>query len=93
MHGRDECAGNIHELCAIKHEPFRKWWSFVQCENHQGRPNIGTPETALTCAETSHINWEGPTGKCAGSNGNADGEEGIQLLRDSVKATADLGIT
>jgi hypothetical protein len=55
----------------------------VQCQNFQGRDNIGTPETALNCANAAGIDWEnGKAGQCAGKDGR--GAEGIQLLQQSV---------
>jgi len=93
-HGAGECAGNVHELCASKYEPFEKWWPFVQCENKLPRSEIGTPKATLGCAAATGIEWtEGPAGACAGHDGAADGEEGVQLLKESVKVTASLGIT
>ncbi|TCD70822.1 hypothetical protein EIP91_001512 [Steccherinum ochraceum] len=93
-HGPGECAGNVHELCAIKYEPFSKWWNFVQCENKLSRPEIGTPEAAFDCAATAGIDWTGgQVGVCAGPDGSATGKEGIQLLKESVEVTASLGIT
>lgn len=83
MHGQEECAGNVQELCAAKYHPTSEWWSFVQCQNFQGRDNIGTPETALNCANAAGIDWEnGKAGQCAGKDGR--GTEGIQLLQQSV---------
>lgn len=83
MHGQEECAGNVQELCAAKYHPTSEWWSFVQCQNFQGRDNIGTPETALNCANAAGIDWEnGKAGQCAGKDGR--GAEGIQLLQQSV---------
>ncbi|THH21586.1 hypothetical protein EUX98_g8354 [Antrodiella citrinella] len=93
-HGPGECAGNVHELCASKYESFDKWWPFVQCQNKLPRLDIGTPAATLQCAAESDIAWdEGPAGACAGPDGSASGEEGVQLLKESVKVTASLGIT
>lgn len=36
MHGPEECAGNVHQLCAQKHSPLANWWEFVNCNNYQG---------------------------------------------------------
>jgi hypothetical protein len=56
----------------------------VQCENFQGSDNIGTPETALNCANAAGIDWEnGKAGQCAGKDGR--GTEGIQLLQQSAR--------
>jgi len=91
MHGQDECAGNVQQLCAAKYHPTSEWWSFVQCQNFQGRENIGTPETALKCAKAAGIDWEnGKAGQCAGEDGR--GSEGIQLLQQSVKDSIRAGI-
>lgn len=91
MHGQEECAGNVQELCAAKYHPTSEWWPFVQCQNFQGRENIGTPETALKCAKAAGIDWEnGKAGQCAGEDGR--GLEGIQLLQQSVKDSITAGI-
>lgn len=91
MHGQEECAGNVQELCAAKYHPTSEWWPFVQCQNFQGRDNIGTPKTALRCAKAAGIDWEhGKAGQCAGEDGR--GSEGIQLLQQSVKDSIAVGI-
>lgn len=90
-HGQAECAGNVQELCAAKYHSTSEWWSFVQCQNFQGRDNIGTPETALNCANAAGINWEnGKAGQCAGRDGR--GTEGIQLLQQSTRDSIAAGI-
>lgn len=94
MHGPDECAGNIQQLCVNKHAPFSNWWEFVKCQNFQGRFNIGTPEVALKCAATAGVDWDnGGAGQCAGLDGSGKGEEGVALLHDSVLLGKSLGIT
>ncbi|KAI0832295.1 hypothetical protein BC628DRAFT_1310066 [Trametes gibbosa] len=92
-HGPEECAGNVHELCAIKYAPTKRWWSFVQCLNFKGRSEIGKPETALQCAKTTDIDWENSgAGACAGLEGSGKGEEGVRLLQQSVAVTQQMGI-
>ncbi|EGN93050.1 hypothetical protein SERLA73DRAFT_190200 [Serpula lacrymans var. lacrymans S7.3] len=92
MHGTEECAGNVQELCAAKYSSTSGWWDFLQCQNFQGREKIGTPETALSCAKAAGIEWEnGPAGQCAGEDGQ--GEEGVRLLQESVQNTISMGIT
>lgn len=92
-HGPQECAGNVQELCAMEYAPFQRWWNFVHCQNFQGRYEVGKPETALKCANTAQLDWENSgVGACAGLNGDGKGEEGVRLLQESVKATAQMGI-
>lgn len=92
LHGPTECAGNIQQLCAAKYTPFKEWWSFVQCENYQGRSKIGLPETAELCSKTANIDWEGSgVGDCVGDN--SEGEEGVKLLKESIILQQELGIT
>ncbi|KAL7282315.1 hypothetical protein PYCCODRAFT_1440770 [Trametes coccinea BRFM310] len=92
-HGPEECAGNVHELCAIKHAPTKRWWSFVQCLNFQGRNEIGKPEKAIQCAKTAELDWENSgVGACAGVDGSGKAEEGVRLLQQSVAITQELGI-
>ncbi|PCH41160.1 hypothetical protein WOLCODRAFT_69436 [Wolfiporia cocos MD-104 SS10] len=93
MHGPEECAGNVQELCVMKYAPAEHFWEFVQCQNYQGREKIGLPETALQCANSAKIDWEGSgAGTCTGLDGSGKAAEGVQLLQDSVKATRELGI-
>ncbi|KAH9900000.1 hypothetical protein C8Q73DRAFT_681632 [Cubamyces lactineus] len=92
-HGPEECAGNVHELCAIKHAPTQRWWSFVQCLNFQGRNEIGKPEKALQCAKTTELDWENSgVGACAGLDGSGKAEEGVRLLQQSVTVARETGI-
>ncbi|KAA1466493.1 hypothetical protein DENSPDRAFT_831335 [Dentipellis sp. KUC8613] len=93
MHGAQECAGNVHQLCAAKYLPLDNWWEFVMCQNYQGREKIGRPDIALKCARSAQIDWEtSPVGQCAGLDGSGTEEEGTKLLQDNVKATQALGI-
>jgi len=93
MHGKDECIGNIQELCAAKHTPLAQWWQFVQCQNEQGRYKVGLPEVAFQCAKEAGIDWESSgVGQCAGSDAKGKTEEGISLLQESVRATQALGV-
>ncbi|KAG6330570.1 hypothetical protein ID866_8522 [Astraeus odoratus] len=91
MHGVEECAGNVHELCVAKYHPTSEWWSFLQCQNFQGRDQVGLPDTAVKCAETAGFEWEHDQARqCAGDNGR--GHEGIRLLQESVRNSIQLGI-
>jgi len=93
MHGPDECAGNVHQLCVAKYTNQRNWWSFVQCQNYQGRDQVGKPEVALKCAKAVGIDWvESGAGECAGLDGSGRGAEGVKLLQDSVQVTKSLEI-
>ena len=91
MHGKEECAGNVYELCVAKHHPTSEWWPFLQCQNFQGPDQIGLPETATSCAATAGFQWENDKASlCAGEQGQ--GEEGVKLLQESVQSTRRLGI-
>ncbi len=93
MHGPEECAGNIQQLCVAKHMPLRTWWEFVMCQNYQGRDNIGSADVALKCARTHSIDWgNSEFERCAGLDGNGTGEEGVQLLHDSIHVAESLEI-
>jgi len=93
MHGPEECAGNVQQLCVHTYEPLKVWWEFVQCQNYEGRNKIGTPELALKCARAANIDWEASqTGKCAGLDGSGKGAEGIRLLQESVTLGHAMGI-
>lgn len=91
LHGVEECAGNVHELCVAKYHPTPEWWSFVQCENFQGRTQVGLPDTAVKCAEVAGFEWENDRARtCAGDSGH--GHEGVRLLQESVETSKQLGI-
>jgi hypothetical protein len=93
MHGAEECAGNVQQLCVAKYEPFPDWWQFIQCQNYEGREKIGSPELALKCAKTVGIDWENSkAGRCAGLDGSGTGSEGAALLRENVVLGRRVGI-
>ena len=93
LHGPKECAGNVHELCAIKHLEQNQWWSFLKCLNFEGRNKIGEPDVALKCAETANFDWmSSGVGACAGEDGSGKGKEGVLLLQESVRANQEMGI-
>ena len=67
----------------------------MQCQNSYGRYKVGEPEVTLHCAKEAGIDWvNGPAGRCAGAGSDkwAKGEEGVRLLKESVKQTEGLGI-
>ncbi|KAM6495894.1 hypothetical protein JOM56_008600 [Amanita muscaria] len=93
MHGPEECAGNVQQLCVAKHASQSHWWEFVQCQNFGGREHVGQPSLALKCARAVGIDWESSgVGQCAGLDGSGTGAEGVKLLQDSVALTSKLGI-
>ncbi|KAI5120682.1 hypothetical protein M0805_006971 [Coniferiporia weirii] len=94
MHGAIECAGNVQELCAAKYLDQKLWWAYVKCLNFNGRGRVGDSDIALKCADTAKFDWiESGVGACAGEDGSGKGEEGVNLLQESVKQTKELGIT
>lgn len=77
----------------MKYTDTPVWWRFTQCQNFQGRYEVGKPETALKCADAAGIDWKSSdVGQCAGIDGSGKGKEGTGLLRDSVEVTKALGI-
>lgn len=93
-HGREECAGNVQQLCVAKHTPMRTWWEFVMCQNYHGRGHIGSPEVALKCARTARFDWEDSgVARCVGSDDSGPGHQGVRLLHNSIRVTQVLGIT
>ncbi|KAL1701424.1 hypothetical protein EV121DRAFT_212143 [Schizophyllum commune] len=91
-HGPEECAGNVQQLCVKKYAPDQ-WWSFVHCQDYQGKAKIGHPDIALKCAKIAKIDWEeSGVGECAGLDGSGRGQEGVELLKESVKVSKTLGI-
>jgi hypothetical protein len=64
------------------------------CQNYQGRGHIGSRDVALKCARTHNIDWEeSGVGQCIGLDGSGKGQEGVQLLHDSIRFAESLGIT
>lgn len=93
MHGPLECAGNVHELCAVKHLEQSQWWNFLQCLNYQGRNKIGISDTAFQCAKVASFDWsDSGMAKCVGEDGSGKAEEGVQMLKESVQVSSKLGI-
>ncbi|KAJ3930007.1 MAG: hypothetical protein NXY57DRAFT_1014076 [Lentinula lateritia] len=93
MHGPEECAGNVQQLCAAKYSPFANWWEFVQCNNYEGRNKIGLPDTARKCAHTAQIDLEtSGVGECAGLDASGKGAEGVRLLHKSVALGKTMGL-
>ncbi|KAF8351466.1 hypothetical protein F5887DRAFT_209883 [Amanita rubescens] len=93
VHGTQECAGNVQQLCVAKYAPSR-WWEFVRCQNFEGKEKIGQPALAVKCGDVINIDWnESKVGECAGRDGSGEGAEGIKLLQESVAFSARDGIT
>ncbi|KAJ4416240.1 hypothetical protein N0V85_002364 [Neurospora sp. IMI 360204] len=88
-HGPEECLGNIIELCAQKLYPDPKsFLGFTMCltKNYDEIPQRSLIED---CALEHAIDFD-ELNKCATQD---DGALGIGLLRDSVKRSADAGVT
>jgi hypothetical protein len=93
LHGPQECAGNVQQLCVAKYSRSN-WFEFVQCQNYEGRKHVGEPDVAIKCASLIDIDWnESKVGECAGQDGSGKGEEGIKLLQESAASTAEDNIT
>ncbi|KAF7433429.1 hypothetical protein PC9H_005381 [Pleurotus ostreatus] len=93
MHGAQECAGNIQQLCVSKYTTAQEWWAFVQCQNYHGRESVGDPDLALSCAGASKIDWEGSgVGQCAGNDASGKAPEGIAMLKESLQLAQNLDI-
>ncbi|KAI1033965.1 hypothetical protein LB505_003223 [Fusarium chuoi] len=89
MHGPSECMGNIIELCARELYPDPKInLGFIMCLS---RDYSEIPERSLVedCALESAIDFQ-QLNDCAVRE---DGAYGLSLLRDSIKRTADAGVT
>lgn len=71
MHGPSECAGNRQQLCAQKHLSLSAFLDFVRCQDQSFEL---IPQNGQSCAKN---HWS-TISTCA------DGDEGHQLLVDSV---------
>ncbi|KAI0036718.1 hypothetical protein K488DRAFT_40354 [Vararia minispora EC-137] len=93
LHGPQECAGNVQQLCVAKYRPMPLWWEYVMCQDYQSKEKVGLADIALKCARVVGIDWEtSDVGRCAGLDGSGTGEEGIALLKESVQATKALNV-
>ncbi|KAF4449916.1 hypothetical protein F53441_6835 [Fusarium austroafricanum] len=89
MHGPSECMGNIIELCARELYPEPKInLGFIMCLS---RDYDDIPERSLIedCALEFAIDFQ-RLNDCAVKD---DGAYGLSLLRNSIKRTADAGVT
>jgi glutaredoxin len=75
MHGESEVQGNIIQLCAVKHYPqTSQYMSFINCQNERMR---SIPKNWESCATKNGLD-------VAKLKACYEGEEGKQLLRDSI---------
>ncbi|PWN20108.1 hypothetical protein BCV69DRAFT_249909, partial [Microstroma glucosiphilum] len=104
MHGPQECAGNIQQLCVQRilrpsragrdfdlspSAAQRKVWDFVGCQDYDGAAHIGSPSLAKECLSTIR----GPRWIEDGVKECVEGKQGRKLLQESVKRSEKLGIT
>uniref|UniRef100_V5EX73 Uncharacterized protein n=1 Tax=Kalmanozyma brasiliensis (strain GHG001) TaxID=1365824 RepID=V5EX73_KALBG len=104
MHGEQECAGNVQQLCVQDAlNPVRagedydlspsaaqkKWWNFLQCQNYAGTSKIGNEDLAQRCLRLV----DGPSWDKDGIAKCVHGKRGRKLLQHSIKASkaANLG--
>ncbi len=98
MHGEQECAGNVQQLCVQDAlNPVRageeydlspsaaqkKWWNFLQCQNFAGLSKIGDEALAQRCLRVV----DGPSWDKDGIAKCVHGKHGRKLLQNSVKAS------
>ncbi|KDQ15337.1 hypothetical protein BOTBODRAFT_158124 [Botryobasidium botryosum FD-172 SS1] len=86
LHGRQECTGNIQELCVAKYAPDA-WWRLVICLDNLGKERIGTEEGLVQCAKTVDLDLDQ-----SGISQCISGPEGASLLQASVRQSEQLGI-
>ncbi|KAF8929760.1 hypothetical protein EDD21DRAFT_374369 [Dissophora ornata] len=96
-HGPLECAGNIQQLCFKKYFPDHKVWvPFVVTMNSLQPTRIGDPKYAREVAEKVLGSITKEEGKSEVPLDQVDecakGEEGFELLVESVQYTIDHGI-
>ncbi|CAG8961652.1 hypothetical protein HYFRA_00006189 [Hymenoscyphus fraxineus] len=89
MHGPPECLGNIIELCAADLYPSPKTYlGFTMCLTRD-YPSIPEKSLVADCALEHGIDMK-KLEECAVED---DGGKGMSLLRNSVKRSADNGVT
>ncbi|KAJ1018592.1 hypothetical protein NDA16_004874 [Ustilago loliicola] len=104
MHGDQECAGNIQQLCVQDAlnpvragEDFdlspsaaqKRWWNFLQCQNYAGLSKIGDEELAQRCLRVV----DGPAWEKDGIAKCVHGKQGRKLLQNSIKASKHSNLT
>ncbi|MFH1511582.1 MAG: hypothetical protein ABIF10_07880 [Candidatus Woesearchaeota archaeon] len=82
LHGENEVKGNIAQLCAAKYSPD-KYMDMVVCQNKDAASIPGNWEA---CAKDNGLPFE-DIKSCY------EGEEGKQLLSESIEATGTVGAT
>jgi len=89
MHGPGECLGNIIELCAASLYPDAKiYLGFAMClEAQYGK--IPGEEFVRDCAAEHGVDF-GKVNECMSRD---DGAWGMGMLRESVEATREVGVT
>lgn len=80
LHGDAEVAGNIVQLCAQKYEP-KLWMGFVSCMNDDA---AAIPANWRTCSDQLGLDTDA-IGQCYA------GEEGKQLLSESIARATEIG--
>ncbi|SJX66585.1 uncharacterized protein SRS1_16807 [Sporisorium reilianum f. sp. reilianum] len=103
MHGDQECAGNIQQLCVQDAlnpvragEDFdlspsaaqKKWWNFLQCQNYAGLSRIGDESLAQRCLRVV----DGPSWDKDGIQKCVEGNKGRKLLQKSIQASKRLSL-
>lgn len=98
MHGDQECAGNVQQLCVQDAlNPIRagedydlspsaaqkKWWNFLQCQNFAGLSKVGNEDLAQRCLRVV----DGPSWDKDGIAKCVHGKRGRKLLQRSIKAS------
>jgi hypothetical protein len=88
MHGVEECAGDVQQLCVQEHAPAALW-PFVRCQD-AAKEDIGKPSLAKKClAEVAPSMSDKESVSCLTCF--KDGE-GASLLAESGRKTRDLGV-
>ncbi len=82
MHGISEVKGNIVQLCAAEHNP-EKFMDMIVCMNENANQ---IPDNWEQCAEEAGLDVE-KVRECY------EGEEGMQLLRESAERAREVGAT
>ncbi|KHJ30416.1 putative gamma interferon inducible lysosomal thiol reductase [Erysiphe necator] len=89
MHGPEECMGNIAELCAAKVYPDPKiYLGYAMClsREYSEIPDRGLLEE---CALEYGMDFQ-KLNQCASKD---DGDYGIELLRQSIRHSKEVGVT
>ncbi|RKP38974.1 hypothetical protein BJ085DRAFT_34380 [Dimargaris cristalligena] len=85
MHGPNECAGDIQQLCVAQQFGGHQAYDFVHCQN-QTPHRIGLERLATQCAKETGLDYRKDIQPCVEANGT-------RLLKESAQLVKKIGVS